>query len=108
MEGLMSAEETPVTTVELGMAAWLYALGHPVTVTDVPNTRNQKQFEFPAAAAADIGKFYANGAISASAYYAALRDVKAVVFQPTQSSRKFQSPNSNPEVRPHDRPRRQQ
>lgn len=71
---------TPVRTTDLGLASFLYALGHKIEISQV--TPTQREFTFPPEAAADEQAYFQGGAINARLYYAALRDVKVLLHRP--------------------------
>jgi len=49
----------PVTTEDLGLAAFLYANGHKIlSVSLILNTQNLKRFGFPAGAAEDVASYF--------------------------------------------------
>ena len=82
----------PFVTVDLGLAAFLYAIGHPIEVAALE--RDRKQFEFPAVAECDVDGYYKGAPVSARAYFSAIRDVKSLIHRPAG-----RSANPNTEVR---------
>jgi len=76
-----------VTTEHVRLAAFLYAGGHEIlSASLVPNTQNLKRFEFAAAAAEGVGRYYTRGAIAAKTCFAALRDCKALANRSVPSN----------------------
>ena len=85
-------------TTDLGCAAFPFALGHEPNISDAAPGR--KQFQFPSEAAADAAGFYGNAPIPARLYFAALRDLKAMLYLPaprrTNSNRNEAPTHANP------------
>lgn len=84
----------PVTTEDLGLAAFLYANVHRIlSVKLVPNTQNLKRFEFLPDSSPRA--YFSGGAISARVDFAAMRDCKGFVNCPgSTTSTSKQNPNS--------------
>ncbi len=70
----------PYATPDLGQAAFLVALGHPLQGVEPVNDR-RKRFVFPAAAQEAAERYYQNVPIPARAYFNAVRDLKALIAQ---------------------------
>ena len=74
----------PVKTTDLGLASYLYALGHKLTVSEV--TPTQRQFTFPPEAATDEQAYFGGVSVNARLFFAAIRDVKVMVHRPIPRS----------------------
>jgi len=81
----------PFVTVDLGLASFLYALGHKIEVTDLG--RDRRQFEFSPEAERDVDGYFKGQSIPARPFFSAIRDVKALVKRPAARST---NPNSEP------------
>ncbi len=68
------------STSDLGLAAFLLALGHPLL--DLRGSPGHpRSFVFPVAAAAAAPSYFAGATVEARKYAAAIRDLKGLIAQ---------------------------
>ncbi len=72
--------DSEYSTSDLGLAAFLLALGHPLQ--DLRGSPGRpRTFVFPVAAAAAAPSYYAGATIEARRYASAIRDLKGLLAQ---------------------------
>jgi hypothetical protein len=76
-----AADSTEYQTTDLGLAAFLVTLRHPLTGLGGTGG-GRRTFHFPAEARRDAAAYYQKALVPARDYFTAVRDLKALVLQP--------------------------